>query len=549
MDRDRFARRPNRAPDDVVELGDHSRAQVRVWRSADRLVVEVAREGRVRAHRRVLLRFRDEPMIEGVSSWWDRWTMVAGLPPVRAARRDPFQLLVRDAAELVLRGLPEGRPPRERDRASARRLLVRTRKVFRDLAVASALACDSSARAIALRFSPCMRWWVYRQVVGDDSCRIGQLACTCPGALVFAFALREHAGFVGAAEGILIDARRGTPLPRLLGAAVDRWRGHAPSFVAERGPSSGAAWLRFFSAEGPELDRLCAQQRLLVRRAGARVAPSFLLTPPPLAFAPEDIPSGARRNARWYRAMKGSVATLAGSDGSDSASRVGAVALVSRWAGEIPGNHLRPSPAFVRMLVEYCAATRRVPSRETDATRLVTAARQWAGTVGDIAREQGLPRVLPASVLEIEIPDVEHFSWSAAGVVVVPLRTVREILAEADTMHHCVASCVGTALARECVLLHATVGEEEITLQVQHRAGMLVLAQAAGLANARVSIAGWRGLEAWMQSYAIMKAQDVGPESIHRMLPSAVKSSPHCTGRECPSAVLTIRSYTRNCST
>jgi len=281
MNRDGSVRRPVRDPDLVAELGDHSPVHVRSWLGDDRIIVEVIRPNAARARRRVLLRLRGKPEIAGAWFGWNQWTMVAGLPPSRAARRDPFQMLLQETAQLVLAGLPAGRSATQRDRATARRWGRRMRDVFRDLAMAATLRCDAAARAIALRFSPCMRWWLYGELVRDSSGRLAQLASACPGALVFAFALREQPAFDPACDRMLADARLGIPLPRLLDAAIDRWRTSAASFVVEQGPHAGAAWSRFFSATGPELEQVCRQQRLLVRRAGPRVAPSFLLTPPP----------------------------------------------------------------------------------------------------------------------------------------------------------------------------------------------------------------------------------------------------------------------------
>jgi len=508
MTRDGCLRRRARDPDFVTELGDHSPVLVRSWLGDDRIVVEVIRRNASRAHRRVLLRLRGKPAIAGAWYGWNQWTMVAGLPPSRAARRDPFQSLLQETAPLVLAGLPAGRSATARDRAAARRWGRRIREVFRELAVMATTRCDAAARAIALRFSPCMRWWLYGELVRDDSGRLAQLACACPGALVFAFALHQQHAFDPACDRMLADARLGVPLPRLLDAAVEHWRASAWSFVAEQGPSAGAAWSRFFSATGPDLERVCRQQRLLVRRAGPRVAPSFLLTPPPLAFVPEDIPSGARRNAHWYRAMKGSAATLAEGGRSGPDSRAAAAALVSRWAGELPGNGKRPSLSRVRALVDYCVETRRVPHRRTDPGRLMADARAWSRVVGKIARAHAPTYALPAAVLDLAIPDVERFAWDTQDTRIVPLHTVRDVYGEANAMHHCVASFIRSALAGECVLLHATVGAEELTLQIERRPDGLVLVQVAGIANERASNDALRRLDAWMQVHGIADGLD-----------------------------------------
>jgi hypothetical protein len=74
-------------------------------------------------------------------------------------------------------------------------MLAAARKAIRAAAVHAARSCVPGALTNARRFSPCMRWWLYRHLVMDDRGRLEQATRVAPGVAIFAFALDEAVPF------------------------------------------------------------------------------------------------------------------------------------------------------------------------------------------------------------------------------------------------------------------------------------------------------------------------------------------------------------------
>jgi hypothetical protein len=180
-----------------------------------------------------------------------------------------------------------------------------------------------------------------------------------------------------------------------------------------------AAWVR-------------ARQRLLIRRAASQVDPTLLWLPPPLAFAPEDVPLAARANERWFRVMKSSGVTLSLHPQGAAARQHALCAFASRHAEVLyaRGGKARGVGHTLTRLMTFLEGTARAPGRNADPARLLEACEdwhKWAASImaGDLARalELDKERVLPAP---------PSAGWHGAGVEVTPIRTLRELVRKQD---------------------------------------------------------------------------------------------------------------------
>ncbi|MSP17539.1 MAG: hypothetical protein EXR73_13190, partial [Myxococcales bacterium] len=363
-----------------------------------------------------------------------QWSMVRGLSLRRS--RDAFAEVTRQMHGALF---PMERPRRaervrrpaaevEAARATMRRVYGRVR----ELAIAAADRCVPAPREIALRFLPHLRFRVYQYLVRDPTGRLAQLAATAPGALIFALALVERGGRCArAGERMLGDVVAGRRLRQLLDEAITSWADAASDrIVRAEGESSrfNGVWQRLLDLSPPRRASALAAQRLLVLRAGPQVPTTLLFLPPPVWFAPEDIPTAVRANARWYRVMKGSWVTLRDGDARDPA-RPAIVRFASRHAAALAGGSDRSIRDTLGQLADYAVATGRRPGRCTDPTAVVEESGRWharlarAGELAELERIAGLDAGTLTSGGDLALPPAPLAAWTRGSATVRPLVT------------------------------------------------------------------------------------------------------------------------------
>ncbi len=498
---------------EVFEIGSPSRARLVIDRHSDALGIKLAPGWRVEGKRgRLPIDFRICPselsLLDPVNPSLPTWHMVAGLQP--RVSGDLFSKIMS-----CLEGLCERRPHLERETqqldlpidyrflcnrlgalvdedgstgASSVQIMA---AVLRSAAIYAAELCDPKLRRIACRFSPVMRPWLYGRLNDDRTGRLAQIAISCPGALVFAYALLEYrlTRLVGAR--LLADVIAGVRLNHLLRDAVSCWAFLAEGWEHEEGARFSSIWERMVNAGSSE--RLCVEekQRLLVRRAGPRTSPSDVLTPPPLAFAPEDIPLAVFENARWFRVMS-CPDLVSPYDYQDE----GILADLSRFASRHssvlhpPGQRVLYETC-IGQLIHFVLMTRRRPSRNTCPHRLLAESRQWHRAI----RHNEFPVVRDGKVdlgssvvtLETPLPVPPGGVWSNDRVSVRPIETVGGLIEEGKRMQHCVGALAAAALAGDCFFYAIEVDGRPITVEIKRLSGgRLCIAEVSGFKNQKV---------------------------------------------------------------
>lgn len=169
---------------------------------------------------------------------------------------------------------------------------------------------DPRLAALARRFHQGLRFQVYAALAADSTGRLAQLAASAPGALAFALTHAQRSDEQGHAAALAFrDAvLRGVKLDRALGPLLEDWSTFGLRRTPPRRRGRHAArpdvFSAFANAPPQERSKRIDHQRLLLRRAVPAVGGTLLWLPPPLAFAPEDIPSTARAQLRWFKAVK-----------------------------------------------------------------------------------------------------------------------------------------------------------------------------------------------------------------------------------------------------
>jgi hypothetical protein len=325
-----------------------------------------------------------------------------------------------------------------------------------------------SARAAAGRFSfeSGLRMFVYESIADDPSGRVAQAACTCPGLLILAAGMRYHS-LDGACEQVFRNLSRGYALKRVVALAVANW---------------------FASLPGRRMEDhavVLETQRLRVRRAGPLVRLAVLWTPSPERIIPEDIPQDERQNAAWFDLMA-AVANAIDSPRLSSEQRTAFSAFASRHAlalvrpGQVPqhGNINRPA-STIASLVDYVAASGRVPSRNTNPERLVRESCAWHDDIWRRSQLARVPAETPLATLAFR--GCERWTLDRANVSL--LTTVGALAQEASTMRSCVASYLSSALAGQTFIFHAKILRAALTVELRDPGGALRIHQAAGRAN------------------------------------------------------------------
>jgi PcfJ-like protein len=358
--------------------------------------------------------------------------------------------------------------------------------------------CEPSARAIALRFPPHLRLWLYARLTEDPRRRLAQLSTVCPGALTFAFGL-TGAGRLGKKAGarLLADVVAGRRLDRALADAIEAWATDATdrALVASR---VDPVWDRVRRVSGVERERLLSLQTLLVRRAGPMVATTTLFLPPPVSFAPEDIPGAVRDNARWFSFVKCSRLLLAPPD-EDSARLEGLSAFISKNAPALAGRGRGLIPrTIVGCLRDYAVATNRWPVR-TSSGQFLEDAMQWHDRMAAITSLAELAELTPDQPLDPKapLPHPPVGDWRDGDVDVAPVTSVGGLINEGNEMRHCVAASHGSVARGRTAVYHATIEGKPLTIEIgRHHLGWRIQ-EAKGFANREPTAAEWSALRRW----------------------------------------------------
>ena len=490
--------------------------ELRLRRWPDRLRLELRSDHESRVGTRFELELRTKPFlslrVRRGGAWSSHsWGLAAGLT---RSRHDPFV----DACRWAFRALVPFNPHRRRNghRASCPEITILVRQVratIREAACAAAALLDQDARKIALRFPAHMRMWLCRHLAADTSGRLAQLAQACPGALIFAYALAKlgHRAGVGAAGGKLLrDAIAGRGLNEILDDAVAAWATGAVRLAQnQRAPGERhLIWQRVVDARGGERQALLRAQRLLIRRAGAGVPSRTLWLPPPLAFAPEDIPARKLENARWFRVMKCFSPLLVSYEGLLLEYGRNICLFLSRHALSL---HKREDLGHsdhsrISSLLDYVRAINDWPRRDSSATRLFEAAETWhrqieqAQLMADAGRMVG-QSLVGADGKTLPLPEPPCPGWHSGQDRIVPLRTAEEVLAEGAHMHNCVASYIPKVLANTAALYHGEIAGKPLTIQIAPAISGYRVVEAKTLGNAEPTAAQMRVLREFIAHF------------------------------------------------
>lgn len=389
--------------------------------------------------------------------------------------------------------------------------------------VAGHLRASADARALdaARRFHATLQWFVYCAAANDRTGRVAQMAAACPGLLSVASDLTPRSGIF---RGIICGER----LRHVLGRTVHTWAMQEDA----RDLHTGRRPL------GERLERepdLLGRQRLLLRRATAAVAPARLFRPPPLAFAPEDIPRDPTDNVRWYSRMK-APALLWPAPHLLARAHQGLCLLVSRHAraGDLaPGMGI----AWDREMGEVCdylALTGRVPTRRGNLPELLAASRRWhAQHVPPPPPPEPEPPVLlgPRNLQvppppkpappppEPPFPAPPFDNWPPPGgspepdpaaprrrsppLIVRAIRAPRELEREGREMSHCVATYGHWIRSGQCAIYHVVAAGQQLTLEVVFQQGRWVVGDVKGFQNRNPSARAWRALQPWLEAHGL----------------------------------------------
>jgi hypothetical protein len=371
----------------------------------------------------------------------------------------------------------------------------------------AAALCDPIARTIAMRFPPHLRLWLYGRLVEDATGRLAQLAATCPGALTFAYGLEiAAAGWCSPADKagtrLLGAAVAGRRLDRALRDAVEEWA-TAMEGSADDGGRLDPGWDRLRWAFGAEREWLLSRQQLLVRRAGPMVATTNLFLPPPISFAPEDIPRKVRDNARWFSVMKCSRALIGASSPDARARMEGFAMFVSRHAVAMAR---AGSPGGPRKIVghvcDYAQATNRWPARSTG-LRYLDEVALWHERIAQVEGAAALAQLTPGLAISpaSSLPEPPVGSWRDGDIEIAPLSSVGELIVEGHRMHHCVASRYQSVALGESAIYRATIGDKAVTVEIERKLVHWRIKEAKGFGDREPTTAEWAALRRWAATF------------------------------------------------
>ena len=332
----------------------------------------------------------------------------------------------------------------------------------------------------------------------DKTGRLQQLASACPGALSFAAGL--HANGVArckvAARRFLADVNAGLELNASLHSLIIPWLesgrrlARLPLFEGYRSAIEGAASL-YAGAQR----EVVLRQRLLLRRAEAKVMPSTLTRAPPLlAVTPEDV-----RSAAWFETHSAVIGIL-GSAGADDHRAKGFFDFVSKNA-----TALHAVPAFENLLrVAWTYACEVQPvSRHTNLDAFLKPLLEWRDANAERLAQTSFHPYSPLPVLA----DV----WEEGLVRVEPLRVVGDVFKTARAMKNCLVSMLEDIAEGKALMFKATVSGEVLLVHIERRGACFVLHEIRGRANEPPSPVALGALRPWFDALDLVDP-DVFPD-------------------------------------
>ena len=415
---------------------------------------------------------------DGVRQLWSARLEV--LPPVRVAQTHvaendlppPGRGGLEAGADFFTRPVKLARQNMEGHAWQAMRLAEMTSAMDRAAEHLNALLLPRAVRAASDFEDPAAWWFVYEVAAGDASGRVAQLAKVCPGLLLMAHALRLD-GARDACGRIVQGVARGRRLKQLLNLAASEWEGLRRHSLSQR---------RLRDLPARDRQRLVANQRLRIRRAGPQVPAGLLLMPPPPVLVPEDIPALPQPNRDWYIYTSHPLLPWQDWAAHLRMSRQQLEGLARFLSLQWP-TLKRPGPVtdngdpawMLEHLADYLQHTGRVADRQTNARRLLRDMEDWVHQLGQQSR---LPPETPLQIHGLQ-------GWQGPRSSFEPLRTVGDLQQESASMKHCVAALSEDAVTGRAVFFHADLDGEPATVAVQPESGTggWRLAQARGRCN------------------------------------------------------------------
>jgi hypothetical protein len=485
-------------PDVEVILGDRRQVGLRIWKLTDgvRVTLRVVAPAPFTARPDRTVHLYAGKRDRRVDPWPVSWTMVRGLPPHRRCN-DSLVELVAASGALMYGWQHVAVDVGPEMLAGASTTMHTLRDLVRQAAIHAADRCDPKLRAIAMRFLPGVRYRLYRFFVDDETGRVAQLAGVCPGAVIFAAALREHEPTEPVGRRLLEEAIAGLPLRKLVMNAVHGWLYYSRLRAGGRG--DGIVWDALDQSPPATRARIAEMQRLLVLRAGPRVPANLLELPPPLAFAPEDIPRPVRANARWYRVVKAAPPLYLPGLGAERADLAGFASAHAEALYAAARGQQHRLGVLAQELADYVTALGRRPGRQTDAAGLIAESRAWHRQLAGLHFEDlALPPGHRYHDPDALLPPAPGAPWHAPNLHVRAIRTPRELVTEGCEMHNCVASYLPRLVSGESFIYSVTALGERLTVQVSRTTWGLVIAQVAGIANQRPGNAARAAVDGWL---------------------------------------------------
>jgi len=332
-----------------------------------------------------------------------------------------------------------------------------------------------------------------------------------PGAIIFCLGLLEGAEppEIAAAERLFADVIAGRRLDHALDTVLDSWAtrraARAPChpqsiwMQTERERMMGRAWKRLADASPVERLRILNAQRLLIRRAGALVPASLLVLPPPVEFAPEDIPRTPRANAAWFQLMKRLPLLEVSAD--PAATRTLSM-LVSRQGLDLARNSKAERCTLAAELHNYVSLTKRQPSSRTQPGALLKELARWRKGTTQMVAAWTAAGVAPGALSALEdfplptppVDDSDH-----PTIRVRAIRSCKGLLLEGEQMRHCVAQRMHSALSGKVAIYSVEVDHQRLTVELIRLAEGWILGEVRGFADRLPSVTELRFIWASMR--------------------------------------------------
>ncbi len=425
-----------------------------------------------------------------------RWGMWSGIPAPARNGNCPFFGAVYHARKLGYS--PAKNNPRLPE-DKVRELWTASMAAGMHAAKLAVSLCDPKALKQARRFLPNLRWFVYSHIVADKSGRLAQLASSCPGAFIFAHALREHGVALFDVAGdacttIMQSVVDGLPLKRVLDEAIDSWMREAPYEGTDT--ESHAAWTLVRGASPAKRAQMQLEQRLLIRRAVPGVKSELVWLPPPVAFVPNDIPKGARAIARWFRFAK-AYNCYRKANSLDDVQGLALCGFASAHSEQLSAlsRELKRSPSnLIGDIADYVVYNNlNMPTRSANPAAIVEATVAWERM--DMFCFGRARRSLPP---DTDFPPPPVADLEVGPVHLHAMTTPLDLRKEGKEMGHCVATHEHDANSGEAAYFNGTIGKSRVTIETIGVSGKWAVGQARGLQNRDLTSAEYGDLGVWI---------------------------------------------------